>query len=243
MSDSDNELFGDDDAVLEQRKAELAVKAAKPADPRPPKPSADEFPDDDAAFRAQFDRNHAAFHDGITTTVPLWGERVPQGMEDHANWRDLPEQAVEEVRADSFGPEFERIFTERQSLLNAKKAVSIVLPQVAALVTNQKNLADAPADDEAARALSQKLIDKNVRTRAALLAELQTYVDKYADTEWGADLKKLHTFASQDSYPDDQHPRFVEQSKKFVQRVFQTQYKMMQEMKAAKQAYLKAKSA
>jgi hypothetical protein len=37
--------------------------------------------------------------------------------------------------------------------------------------------------------------------------------------------------------------QFVEQSKKFVQRVFQTQYKMMQEMKAAKQAYLKAKSA
>jgi hypothetical protein len=146
-------------------------------------------------------------------------------MEDHANWRDLPEQAVEEVRADSFGPEFERIFTERQSLLNAKKAVvrrscfrrsiplsplpagahspftatpshpsqSIVLPQVAALVTNQKNLADAPADDEAARALSQKLIDKNVRTRAALLAELQTYVDKYADTEWGTLPKHMVT--------------------------------------------------
>ena len=44
-------------------------------------------------------------------------------MEDHANWKDLPEQEVEQVKPDAYGPEFERIYTERQTLLNAKKAV------------------------------------------------------------------------------------------------------------------------
>lgn len=58
-----------------------------------------------------------------------------------------------------------------------------MLPQVAALVTNTQNLSTA-ADDEA-KALYKKLIAKNLKTRAALLAELQGYVDMYAETEWG----------------------------------------------------------
>ena len=53
----------------------------------------------------------------------MYGQRVPVGMEDHANWKDLPEHEIEEVDVNAYGPEFKRIYTERQSLLSAKKAV------------------------------------------------------------------------------------------------------------------------
>lgn len=42
MSDSDSELFGNDDAIIEQRKSQLSAIVAPAA--RAPKPSADEFP-------------------------------------------------------------------------------------------------------------------------------------------------------------------------------------------------------
>lgn len=34
----------------------------------------------DAAFRAQFDPSSESFHKGLTTPVPLHGDRVPESM-------------------------------------------------------------------------------------------------------------------------------------------------------------------
>ena len=57
------------------------------------------------------------------------------------------------------------------------------MPQVAALVTNQGNLRTAP--DDKTKQLMEKLIAKNIKTRADLLEKLQGYADQYSQTEWG----------------------------------------------------------
>ncbi len=109
--DSDIE-FEDDDEILNKRKEELMKQAEGKRELT-----------DDEAFRADFDPKSSTFHKGLKTVVPLGGARVPEGMKDHANWRDLPEAPVESVKPDAYGPEYEKLHYEREELNNFKKSV------------------------------------------------------------------------------------------------------------------------
>lgn len=111
--------FGDDDAAFEQRRQELLRQAEAKSAPA----SKGSAQTDDEAFRAAFDPKSNSYHGGLKTAVPLGGQRVPVGMQDHANWRDLPEVASDAPKPDAYGPVYEKLHNEREKLGHFKKTV------------------------------------------------------------------------------------------------------------------------
>jgi hypothetical protein len=172
MSDGSDFEFSDDEELMAKRRAE--IMQGQTSTPQEAEQS------DDAVFRSHFDRNHPNFHGGMSAAVPLGGQRVPDGMKEHANWRELPEVEYQAPSADDFGATYKSIFTERESLLSIKKAVANVLPLVAAVAQNRATLAAAPED---AREKAQQLVIKADTLRNTTCAALKVFVDEHTESK------------------------------------------------------------
>jgi len=103
-----------------------------------------------AEFAEQFDRNSEKYHGGITTPVPLSGQRVPESMggDKEANWQALPEAqfAIEE----DFGPEYHAAMAAHKALGDCKKAISVVNKPVEMVMKLRVQYKGAEGDDRTA---------------------------------------------------------------------------------------------
>jgi len=167
MSDDSDFEFSDDEELMAKRRAELMQQQQTT-----PKEEEDT---DDAVFRSHFDKSHPNYHGGIQTAVPLFGQRVPESMQDHANWRDLPEVEQQATRPDEFGSVYEKLYYEREGINNLKKAVANVLPLVAAVVQNKAVVANS-SEDKLEKA--QELLTKSESLRSAQCEALKAVVDR-----------------------------------------------------------------
>lgn len=186
----------------------------------------------DDAFRAQFDPSNPEHHGSSDTRVINTSsvKAVPKGMEDHANWQDLPEVAPE---PQDFGPEWERLKTLREGYNNVKKAVGHVNVRLAASLSKPGNAA-----------LAQSFVDGVGELEAAGAKYFEAGSEDRAETD--AVLAAANTFVG-DARPSDpetlkeQHQQFKDQTKKFTTRLFADARKLLAEMKAAKKEYLEKK--
>uniref|UniRef100_A0A0A9WVY9 Deoxyribose-phosphate aldolase n=1 Tax=Lygus hesperus TaxID=30085 RepID=A0A0A9WVY9_LYGHE len=79
-----------------------------------------------------------------TTAVPLGGKRIPQGMEYHQHWIELPEYTGTSVLdPTAYGEDYERLYTLRQRYLAAKQVVQAIFPPLYALLHQQTASCDA----------------------------------------------------------------------------------------------------
>lgn len=133
--------------------------------------------DNDAAYRAQFDRSSSQFHQGDSTLVPTGGSRVPDHMKDHSNWRSLPEVDMKPVDPNEFGPEYAAVFNKREEYNHLKKVVNGVLPHIAALVKNRASLEILKSEER--REAIQKLIESNTAKHLEALKDFSVQMKKW----------------------------------------------------------------
>jgi len=248
-SDSSDIEFDDDDAILEQRRQQM-LEEAKNAKSQPQKQGPEPRPKtDDEIFREAFDPTSPSYHKGIQTAVPLGGSRIPEGMEAHANWREMPEVEPTNVNPEEFGPEAAKIWYQREDLNEFKKALSAPLPFVAALVTNTPQLEAAqaraaanPSDEQAAKEAMRLtgLVQSNRANLAASLAGLRKWQEKYPPEsgDWGVELADVVQRISAPSWTKEEHQEVIERSKRLGSKIFMQRNKLLQDWKKAKAAYI-----
>jgi len=104
-----------------------------------------------ADFAEQFNRESETFHNGLTTPVPMGGERCPETMggEEAANWQALPEQTVLAIEED-FGPEYNKAMDMYQRLNACKKSISVLNKPVEMAMRLRVQYKDAEGDNDTA---------------------------------------------------------------------------------------------
>lgn len=103
-----------------------------------------------AEFAEQFDRSSSKFHNGLTTAVPMGGQKVPESMGGAAaaDWRALPEAAL--AIEENFGPEYDAVVAARRELDRCKKAISVVNKPVEMAMRLRLQYKDASGEDRTA---------------------------------------------------------------------------------------------
>ncbi|PFH38560.1 hypothetical protein BESB_009020 [Besnoitia besnoiti] len=86
--------------------------------------------------------------------VPLGGQRVPEGMEDHADWRNLP-VVDKSSEPGNLGAAYVKVMQLRSELGEIKKLITAVAPAVKSLIFEK----DA-GNEEQASAFQQQMEDQ-----------------------------------------------------------------------------------
>lgn len=204
----------------------------------------------DAQFRAAFDPTSGNYHNGIKMQVDMGGQRVPKGMEDHADWMNLPEQEYKAPSDSDFGPKYLTIATERKQIDELKKAVAAVLPATAAVLKYEVLLEKTEAADELdekKQAKCLRFIAKQVKIRDAKLLELKSVLEeKWADgnssnpnvDKYAPGARLVLEEAVVPRMGKAKHVQFTDKTKKLTQKMFGQMRHMMQDLKAAKKEFL-----
>jgi len=169
--------------------------------------------------------------------LPVGGARVPAGMEDHANWRDLPEQAPEVVRGEDISAEYVAAENKRNAYGELKKTLALVTPAVASIFKNQ--VTKEKTTDEAKKAQIDTLIAQESRRRDEIVEKLRAFQEqdglKPDENEFGASLAKIvSTVPSTECMDQMTHVKWNDETKKLSQQIFRQQAKFLEIMKAEK---------
>ena len=173
----------------------------------------------------------------MTTTydnrpLPIGGSRIPQGMEEHADWRSLPEQPTTTLPSSHYGAEYVEAETTRARLGELKKAISAVLPPIAAIGANRA-LADGVQSDEK-RAEIARLNSQEEKRRDDAIAALRTHEAQFpADSRWVHVLRDVADKAEED-LSKDEFIKFNDFVKVQTTTIFREQGALLQRMKDIK---------
>ena len=174
----------------------------------------------------------------MTTTydsrpLPIGGSRVPEGMEAHSDWRSLPEQDVQSVPSSAYGAEYVEAEQTRNQLGELKKAISAVLPPVAAL-DNNAALAALPSTSDDKKAEIERLNSTEAQRRDAAIAHLRTLAPLFpAASPYPAVIQQVAERSVQ-SMDKEHFMRFQEYIKAQTTSIFREQGNLLQRMKTIK---------
>jgi len=174
----------------------------------------------------------------MTTTydhrpLPVGGARVPEGMEAHSDWRSLPEQEVKVVPSSEYGAEYVEAEQTRNHLGELKKAISAVLPPVAAIDKNNA-MASMPSTSADKKAEIERLNTAETQRRDAAIAHLRSLAALFpASSPYPAAIEQVaeRSVVSMDA---EHFMRFQEYIKVHTTSIFREQNNLLQKMKALK---------
>ena len=154
-------------------------------------------------------------------------------MEAHSDWRSLPEQEVKAVSSSEFGAEYVEAEQTRNSLGELKKAISAVLPPVAAIDKNNA-LANLPATSADKKTEIERLNTAEAQRRDAAIAHLRSLAPLFPQSSpYPAAIEQVAERSVQ-SMDKEQFMRFQEYIKVHTTSIFREQNNLLQTMKALK---------
>jgi len=167
----------------------------------------------------------------------LGGTRVPKGMEDHANWMDLPEQAVVPTRGEDISPQYVALEAKRNAYGDLKKLLALVTPTVASIYKNSATLSNTSGEEK--KAQIHALIAQEEKRRDEFVLKLKEFQEKDGlkptQNDFGASLAKIvSTVPPSDCYEQDKHVAWNDEAKRLGQNLFREQNVFLQAMKAEK---------
>lgn len=167
------------------------------------------------------------------------GTRVPEGMQDHANWRDLPEVAIVPTRGEDISPAYVAAENKRNAFGELKKQLALLTPAVASIYKNSATRSNTKDDNTEQLQLIEKLITEQAKLRDDLIAQLRLFQAKDGlkppEQPFGVTLEKiLNTVPATDCYVQDEHVAWNDMTKRLSQDVFREQANFLQVMKAEK---------
>ena len=175
----------------------------------------------------------------MTTTydsrpLPVGGSRVPPGMEAHSDWQSLPEQEVKVVPSSEYGTEYVEAEQTRNGLGELKKAISAILPPVAAIDANNA-LASLPSTSDDKKAEIARLNTTETQRRDTAIAHLRTLAPLFpASSPYPAAIEQVAERSVMQSMDREQFMRFQEYIKVHTTSIFREQGNLLQRMKAIK---------
>lgn len=178
-------------------------------------------------------------------TFPVGGGRVPEGMKDHANWMDLPEQPVVPTRGEDISPAYVAAENKRNAFGELKKQLALLTPAVASIYKNHATRSNTKPDDEEKLKFIDSLIEQQAKLRDDLVAHLRTFQQKDGlrpdENEFGAALDKiLNTVPASDCFVQEEHTKWNDATKMLSQKLFREQSVFLAQMKAEKKKKLDA---
>jgi len=154
-------------------------------------------------------------------------------MEDHSDWRSLPEQEVQTVPSSEYGSEYVEAEQTRTQLGELKKAISAILPPVAAIDKNTF-LAALPSTSDDKRAEIERLNTTETQRRDTAITHLRTLSAQFdASSEYRAVIVEVAERSVQ-SMDKEHFMRFQEYIKVQTTSIFREQGNLLQKMKAIK---------
>eukprot|EP01119_Soliformovum_irregulare_P004391 TRINITY_DN15381_c0_g1_i1.p1 TRINITY_DN15381_c0_g1~~TRINITY_DN15381_c0_g1_i1.p1 ORF type:complete len:200 (+),score=59.99 TRINITY_DN15381_c0_g1_i1:94-693(+) len=186
----------------------------------------------DESFRAQFDKNSATHHGGLTTAVPLGGGRVPEGLKGQEDWTKLPEQPVEQKEED-YGPEYAATFKLRTDLEKLKKALANLNPPLDALLKlrTQKVAADASQHTKFDTA-----IGKETKKRDEAIANIRSLEPLFVGTDYdinNAAMEEILSGALKE-LNQEQLTDYMLGARRQSQKIFNEQKALLEKLKQLK---------
>ena len=158
---------------------------------------------------------------------------MPAGMEAHSDWRSLPEQEVKAVPSSDYGHEYVEAEQSRQQLGELKKAISAILPPVAAIDKNHA-LASLPSTSDDKKTEIERLNATELQRRDAAIAHLRSLTALFpASSPYPAVIEQVAERSVQ-SMDKEQFMRFQEYIKVHTTSIFREQGNLLQTMKAIK---------
>eukprot|EP00388_Colpodella_angusta_P007711 GDKJ01021593.1.p1 GENE.GDKJ01021593.1~~GDKJ01021593.1.p1 ORF type:complete len:199 (+),score=67.62 GDKJ01021593.1:19-615(+) len=179
----------------------------------------------DEAFRSHFDRSSTDFHHGDPTVVPVGGARVPDSMKGGSvDWMSLP--VVEEAPVD-IGPKATRLMEVRTLLGDLKKSLENVCKPIDAIIRIKE------------KGLDEAGIDAEIKKREECIAELESFIPKFHDSEERQEFIRARIAEAQKEYADrEAYGTLLLDMKRHQSLLFIEQKNLLQEIKKAKQEYL-----
>lgn len=192
-----------------------------------------------ADFAEQFDRNSATYHGGVSTAVPLGGERLPDGLKacgyGATDWTKLPDAplAIEE----DFGPDYHHAVKAHKTLGECKKAISVLNKPVEAAMRLRHQYLGAEGEDKIALESRWKGAE-NVRDGA--LASATETILKMSDDDISQRTRDcVNDVVEQGKFKFENKERFGEYMQvlqRANQAIFADQTKLLARIKAIKKA-------
>ena len=176
----------------------------------------------------------------MTTTydnrpLPIGGSRVPSGMEEHSDWRSFPEQAVEVLHSSTYGTEYVEAETTRHRLNELKKAISAVLPPIAAIDKNAQLAAMCSSEEKKAEVA--RLNAGEERRRDDAIAALRLHLQQFPEgSRWGQVVVEVSDKASQ-AMSKEEFIAFNDYIKVQTTTIFREHGQLLQTMKAIKKKH------
>ena len=159
---------------------------------------------------------------------------MPAGMEDHSDWQSLPEQEVKVLPSSHYGPEYVEAEQTRNALGELTKAISAILPPVAAL-DNNNALAAQPGVSDDKRAEIARLNATETARRDAAIAHLRSLAPSFpASSPYADSIEQVAVRSVQPVADKEQFMRFQEYIKVQTTSIFREQNALLQKMKALK---------
>eukprot|EP00928_Gymnodinium_smaydae_P090334 TRINITY_DN74155_c0_g1_i1.p1 TRINITY_DN74155_c0_g1~~TRINITY_DN74155_c0_g1_i1.p1 ORF type:complete len:270 (-),score=73.88 TRINITY_DN74155_c0_g1_i1:83-832(-) len=192
-----------------------------------------------ADFAEQFDRNSDKYHNGITTAVPLGGERIPDSMAadpQAKDWRAMPDAplAIEE----DFGPDYHKAMDAYKQLNDCKKAISVLNKPVEMAMRVRHQYIGAEGDERTALLGRLKGAEND---RDGALEAATEIILKMSDEDISertrsivSDVKEQGRFEFKDK---ERFGEYVTLLQRANQTIFADQKKLLQRIKDIKKAY------
>eukprot|EP00455_Lapot_gusevi_P041984 TRINITY_DN4931_c0_g1_i3.p1 TRINITY_DN4931_c0_g1~~TRINITY_DN4931_c0_g1_i3.p1 ORF type:complete len:221 (+),score=33.48 TRINITY_DN4931_c0_g1_i3:78-665(+) len=182
---------------------------------------------DDQIFRLHFNRESALYHGGDPTPVPIGGQRVPVGMEEHQHWQALPEQPPVVETIDD--PEYLRLSSLRENLGNLKKVVQNLCPPVELLRKLSTSV-------EESKTLEQKAEVERKRAEAiAAVRDVAQSINEQSADKYRRTALELSEKAETDMSAEEMQ-QFFALVRTTTQQIFREQSSILQQMKKVKAA-------
>lgn len=195
-----------------------------------------------ADFAEQFDRNSATYHDGITTAVPMGGERIPESMGGAAaaDWRSLPDAPI--AIEQDFGPEHDKVVAIRQDLEKCKKAISVVNKPVEVVMKLRVQYKGAEGADKTALESRLKGAENDRDGALGAACELVLRLDgDYVSERTRSCVQEVADQGKFQFQDKETFGEYMQVLQRANQAIFADQKKLLQKIKDIKKEVLAAK--
>jgi len=191
-----------------------------------------------ADFAEQFDRDSATYHGGVTTAVPLGGDRVPDSMGGSAaaEWQKLPDAplAIEE----DWGEEYNHAMAAHKQLGDCKKSISVLNKPVEMAMRVRHQYLEAKTEEDQV-ALKSRLAGAE-NTRDGALASATQLILNMSDNDISErtrscvkDVVERGKFHFEDKETFGEYMQVLQRAN---QAIFADQKKLLARMKDIKKA-------
>jgi len=166
--------------------------------------------------------------------LPIGGSRIPEGMEEHSDWKSLPEQEVKSIPSITYGSDYVEAERTRNLLGDLKKAISAILPPIAAIDRNSQ-LATSVSSEEK-RAEIVRLNSGEEKRRDDAIAALRLLLSNFpSDGRWAAVIVEVSDrAAAYEPMSREEFIKFNDFIKVQTAIIFREQGALLQKMKDIK---------